>query len=54
MKVLLVERLTSSIFILSKNNREICTGGQETKCQARVEDCRLIGSNLKLKIRDEN
>ena len=43
-----------SIFILPKNNQEVCTWGQETKCQARVENCRLIWSNLKLKIRYEN
>ena len=43
-----------SVLSLPKNNQEVCTWGQETKCQARVEDCRLIWSNLKLKIRHEN
>ena len=46
--------IASSIVILPKNNQEVCTWGQETKCQARVENCWLIWSNLKLKIRHEN
>ena len=46
---------TFHTFLIALNlNEDICTWCEETKCQAGIENCWLIGSNLKLKIRNEN